>query len=288
MFSLLVGLSTASAEENGKELSDKAIEEMGFSKKEISKMSPHTKETLLASGGKKADYEVSLKKYYTSLDGTKYEITEDNAKEIENIKKQDIQQYSKESGISILRLNTGVSSQNISTLSTGDGWDEVEDGKLYVTSYVAKTTSGNTNEHEYIAFFDYSWNDLPWAGYTDEAALAWDNRFAGIANTVDKYLWTYIGGTNNSAMKTSPQIYGIQAEFPIAMNSISQIGGFSQHIRVPTKYTGETGRIIGKYVHHLKPKFSAGITIGYVTINAPDTMTQEFDLDMNLKIGNSY
>ncbi|MFE4524111.1 hypothetical protein ACFRCQ_18695 [Cytobacillus firmus] len=101
-------------------------------------------------------------------------------------------------------------------------------------------------------------------------------------------MWTYISGTNNSALKTTPEIYGIKAEFPIAMNSISQIGGFSQHIRVPKSYDGQTGRIIAKYVHHLKPKFSAGITIGYATINVPEVMTEVWHLEMNLRIGNSY
>lgn len=291
MFSMLFGMNTASAEENSTNVksNDRAVEAMGFSKEEISNMSPSAKEALLKSKGKKADYELSLKKHYISLDGTKYEVTEENAEEIERIKKQDINQYSKESGVSLLRLNTGDTSDSYSTLSAGNGWDEVQAGKLYVTTYVAKTTSGNpTSEHEYIVFLDYSWDDLPWAGFTDEAAIAWDERFTGITNTVDKYLWTYIGGTNNSALKTTPEVYAIKAEFPIAMNSISQIGGFSQHIRVSKKHDGDTGRVIAKYVHHLKPKFSAGITIGYVTINAPETMTEVYSLDMNLRIGNTY
>jgi hypothetical protein len=290
IISMFVGMNTVSASENDShtDAAERVIESMGFSKAEISNMSPKAKETLIESGGEKAEYEVSLKKYYTSLDGTKYEITKENADQIESIKKRDITQFSKESGVSMLRLNTGDTSNNLSTLSTGDGWDEVQDGKLYVTTYVAKTISGNASEHEYIAFLDYAWDTLPWAGHTDEAAIAWDNRFTGITNTVDKYLWTYIGGTNNSALKTTPEVYGIKAEFPIAMNSIEQIGGFSQHIRVPKVYDGQTGRIIAKYVHHLKPKFSAGITIGYATINVPEVMTEVWHLEMNIRIGNSY
>lgn len=281
LFSLNMQIVDAkSHEQNVESKLTKKLIKMGFSQEEIENMSNQTKSGLIKSGGKKADYSVNLKRYYNSLDGNKYEITDKNEQEINEIKEQDLRQYSAETGISMMKMDS------FSTLAN-EGYDELVDGILSLGTYVAKTTSSSTSEYEYIIFLDWSWNGQPVAIFNDNAAISWDNRFIGLSSTVEKYFFGE-WGSDPSRIKTTPEVYGLKASFPVYGNSSYQMGGISQHVRIPKSFQGQTGRIVAAYVHSLSP-MNFGVDIGPASISIPGgVLAEEFHLDMNITIGNSY
>lgn len=262
---------------NVENLSDWAIDytlsEMKFSQDEINKMSDNTKKGLVSAGGTKADYDAEVKQYYTSLDGTRHLVTDENRDEIERMKKSDLATYNS--------MN-----QKNSPSMLADGGDSLTDGILSVNTYVSKTTSSNSLMHEYIVFFDWTWNGQPWAIFNDQAAISWDNNYTGVSGTTSKYL--VANGTNKSSyLGLTPKVYGLAAEFPV-YSVKTQVGGMSQHIRVPKTQNGLDTRIIGCYVHSLSP-MTFSLSIGPASIEpSGGALVEEFYVDMNVRVGNSY
>ncbi|QJX64132.1 hypothetical protein HLK66_22485 [Niallia circulans] len=69
---------------------DSLLIEKGFSKEEILSMNEETKEKLATSTGEKADYTITKKEYYNSLNGKKYEVTNENRNQINELIEKDI------------------------------------------------------------------------------------------------------------------------------------------------------------------------------------------------------
>lgn len=257
------------------------LEDKGYSQSEINSMNDVTKEKLAKSKGEKAEYTITAKEYYNSLDGKKYEVTEENREEINKIMAKDIEEYSRENGISIMHANTASMSLN----SLSSGGDSYADDKLSVSAFVDKSSS-NSVEHTYWAFLDFMWSKKPSAQWTDHVGLAWDKRFTGVANTLDGYLtYTHILNNNyvNGNINPSQSLYGIQGKF-LVPDSGFITGGISQEIKAPVRYTSDLGKFQAKYVHTLMP-FTGAINIGPAAVNVPtDWLTQEFVLDFNVRI----
>lgn len=258
------------------------LENKGYSDDEINSMNDTTKEKLANSEGTRADYTVTQKEYYNSLDGKKYEVTDENRSEINKIMERDIAQYTKKAGISVMRVQSPMT-----LATTSYAGDSYEDNNISVNAYVDKTTSSNSaTEYAYKAFLDFSWFDTPAINFTDQIGLAWDNRFIGLANTLDDY-YTYLYAQQymySKSIDTDQELYGFKGKFTLERSAF-QVGGMSQTIKVPTKYKNQTGKFQAKYVHALIP-FNIGIGIGAASVEVPtDFASQEFVLDFNLTIG---
>lgn len=277
--SFLLGLLGFTTETYASSNLDKELENKGYSQSEISSMNNTTKEKLANSNGQRADYTVTTKEYYNSLDGKKYEVTEANREEINKIMKNDFVKYYEENGISVVRATP-------SSVSINSGGDYYEDNKLSVSAFVDLSTT-NSVEYTYYAFLDFAWDEPATVQWTDHLGLAWDNRFIGLANTLTDYLaWTHILGNNwvTGSLTPSQEIYGIKGRF-LVPNSGTILGGISQQVKVPVRYKNETAKFQAKYVHTLVP-FTGAINLGPASVNVPTGMLcQEFVLDFNLNIG---
>lgn len=285
LFTMLLSVSIASANEvdvlkdksilTSTEI-DETLLENGFTEEDISRMSERVKLDIVQSDGKKAVYDVVHKRYYTSLDGTRYEITDENQDEIAEIQKRDIEEYSAETGMDKKILTERSMLLNSSAGKTAGALD------LYSTIY--KVTSGSSTEHEYKVELNWYWDKAFYSVVVDNAGIAWDNRFTGIANTVGKYFESQFGENNNN-LSTTPQVYGIKASYPLATYASYQIAGFWQNVRVSKNYTNQTGRIVAGYGHSLS-NANFGINIGPASISIPGgRLVEEHYLEMNLTIG---
>jgi hypothetical protein len=254
---------------------DNILKKMNFSSEEIGNMSKRVKNQIVRHGGKKAKtVEQEIKHYYTSLDGVKYEITEENKEEINKIKQQDIATFSKENQIPIISIPKSEMSLMSAPTTVGDN---KEIGKLSISFYVTKTISGNSTEHEYITFLDWTWSDEPALIWTDEAALAWDNHFTGITGTVDKYNIAVLNGqmkVATSQLKVKDEIYGLKTDIVLGPFD-QQYGGISQHIRVPKRYNGETTRLL-----------DIGLSVKAGSITVPSSkLIEQWDIPLNVTVG---
>lgn len=262
------------------------LSNMGFSKDEINGMQDQTKNKLLNAGGKRADYEVTETEYYNSLDGTKYEVTDENRDEINKIMQKDIEEYSKKSGISIMYLGQPIEQSRVSTLSSSGG-DQTSTDKLSFTAYLDQVPSGNpSTEVEYLATIDFSWMQSPSIAQKDHMALAWDERFIGVANSLDGYYLLDAFGDGNfgqGSINLEQSLYGFDASF--TLGHFLELGGASQNVRVAKQYSNRTAKFEAKYIHTFLP-LTGGVNIGQAFVNVPsDWLCQEFKLDFNLIIG---
>ncbi|UYG93175.1 hypothetical protein [Cytobacillus firmus] len=257
------------------------LKDKGYTSSDIALMNDETKERIANSDGEKADYTVTAKEYYNSLDGTRYEVTDENREEINKIMNEDIEKYAQETGISILRTNKA--DMNVNILSAGDSY---EDAKLSVSAFVDKSST-NSIEHTYWAFLDFMWTESPTAQLTDHIGLAWTQEFKGLANSLDGYLsWAHILESNivTGNINPSQELYGIKGKF-LVPDSDFITGGISQQIVAPRKYDTDLGKFQAKYVHTLVP-FTGAINIGPAAVNVPtEWLTQEFVLDFNIRVG---
>ncbi|SEN68927.1 hypothetical protein SAMN05192533_11780 [Mesobacillus persicus] len=231
------------------------------------------------STGERADYEMSVSQYYNSLDGTRYRVTDENRNKIYEIMKNDIAHYSKEEEISILRMPTPV--DGISTMGAGDFYD---DSSLYFSAFIEKI-GVKTSVYKYIAFLDFSWKSWPQFTEKDSIALAWDDKFTGMKNTLSKYY--NLGDQSfkdiSSNMTASNEMHGIKARFLLFPSKT--LGGISTELAVSERHLGDYGSFQAAYVHSLIP-FTGGVSIGPASIDVPTSwLSQEFRLDFNLKIG---
>ncbi|PAD23235.1 hypothetical protein CHH55_23180 [Niallia circulans] len=261
---------------------DSLLVEKGFSKEEILSMNEETKEKLATSTGEKADYTITKKEYYNSLNGKKYEVTNENRNQINELIEKDIAKYNKENNIPISNTKTSLASIN-----SYDNGDYYNDDKLSVSAFVDKSSS-NATEYSYRAFLNFTWSDYADLQWTDNVAIAWDNRFIGVTNSLDGF-YSYLHVFNNNyvsaKMDTSQNLYGISGKF-LLPNTYFMTGGLSQDIKVPVKFKNETGKFQAKYIHSLIP-FTGAVSIGKASVNVPTGwLCQEFVLDFNIKIGN--
>ena len=272
MLFLIMNVHTAEASSNKED----ALKEKGYTSEDISKMNESTKDQLIENQGKKAEYEVTATEYYNSNDGKKYKVTDQNREEIYKIRDKDLAKYAAENGISIMEITRPV--QGMSRIGT----DTYSDDKLVFSAFVDKSKTVGS-EYEYAAFVDFNWKKMASVAFFDEIALAWDNRFIGLAKTLDGY---YISGSGSQGdkLKKDQELYGISARF-VLIKTLNLSGGISQNIRVGTNYKGKTGKFQAKYVHTLIP-FPGSVSIGPASVDVPAGWSnQEFKLDFNLKIG---
>lgn len=261
---------------------DSLLVEKGFSKEEILSMNEETKEKLATSTGEKANYTITKKEYYNSFNGKKYEVTNENRNQINQLIAKDIAKYNKENNIPFGNPKTSLAS-----ISSFDNGDYYEDNKFSVSAFIDKSSS-NATEYSYQAFLNFTWSDYADLQWTDNVAIAWDERFIGVANSLDSF-YSYLHIFNNNfvsaKMDTSQNLYGISGKFLLS-NTYFMTGELSQEIRVPVKFKNETGKFQAKYIHSLIP-FTGAVTIGNASVNVPTGwLCQEFVLDFNIKIGN--
>ena len=281
IFFLSIGLFGFSLEASADSKFDSLLMEKGFSKDEILSMNEDTKVKLATSKGEKADYTITKKEYYNSLNGEKYEVTNENRDQINLLIAKDIAKYNKEHNIPFSNTKTSLAS-----ISSYDNGDDYNDEKLSVSAFVDKSSS-NTTEYSYQAFLNFTWSDYADLQWTDNVAIAWDDRFTGVANSLDGF-YSYLHVFNNNfvsaKMDTSQNLYGISGKF-LLPNTYFLTGGLSQNIKVPVKYKNETGKFQAKYIHSLIP-FTGSVSIGKASVNVPTSwLCQEFVLDFNIKIG---
>ncbi|MFP3512966.1 hypothetical protein SB775_25840 [Peribacillus sp. SIMBA_075] len=271
---LIMNVHTAEASSN----KDATLKKEGYTEEDINRMNEITKNQLIENHGTKAKYEVTVTEYYNSLDGKKYKVTDQNREKINEIRKQDAAKYAAEKGISIMEIDPPV--EGISTLA---GTDTHEDDKLLFSAFVEKSRTVGS-EYEYAAFLDFTWKKTASMAFYDEIALAWDNRFIGLAKSLSGY---YVSPSGNQGSKLSKdqELYGITARFPLIKAVSGVMGGISQDIRVGTNYKGKTGKFQAKYVHTLIP-FPGSVSLGPASVDIPAGWSnQEFTLDFNLTIG---
>jgi len=278
---LSIGLIGFSLEASADSKFDSLLMEKGFSKDEILSMNEDTKVKLATSKGEKADYTITKKEYYNSLNGEKYEVTNENRDQINLLIAKDIAKYNKENNIPFSNTKTSLASIN-----SYDNGDDYNDEKLSVSAFVDKSSS-NTTEYSYQAFLNFTWSDYADLQWTDNVAIAWDDRFTGVTNSLDGF-YSYLHVFNNNfvsaKMDTSQNLYGISGKF-LLPNTYFLTGGLSQNIKVPVKYKNETGKFQAKYIHSLIP-FTGSVSIGKASVTVPTSwLCQEFVLDFNIKIG---
>lgn len=258
--------------------------EKGFSVEEIESMNVYTKEKIATSEGERGDYEVSVAEYYNSLDGKKIKVTDKNREIVNQIMNNDRMKYSEKAGISVLKMSEPLSIESTNGgISVLDAGKHREDGKLSFSAFVTKTQTG-TYEYRYKAFLDFSWSSAPlvWGNF-DHIAMAWDNKFTGVANSVGSHYFL-LPNFKENPMHVTQAIYGISAKFAVWPEAM--IGGLSQDVKVSRSlYTNETGKFRAVYIHSLAP-ITGGVSIGPLSIDVPPGwLAQEFALDFNLTIG---
>lgn len=266
------------------------LKEIGFTDREINKLSEPTKENIVKYGGKKVQLsDQELEHFYTSNNGEKYEITKENEDEINKIKQQDLIEEAKVNNKSVMSIPADdLEVQSVSTMDVGDvgGKDP-----LSLNFFVTQTSSGNSNEYEYIVHFDWNWSDFPNFAFTDKAAMSWDNNYSGVQGSQEKYNIVtdhYASGpvirSAPQLVSLSPEVYGITGEINLT-SSGTQYGGFSQHIRVPKTSKGRTTTLLSSYVHAYSP-FDIGMSIGPGSISVKDSaLSDEWRIGLNVTVG---
>jgi len=256
---------------------NKRLLAMGYTENEIEGMSDFIKRQIVQVGGKKANMTAEpIEQYYTSLNGVKYKITDENKTEIENIKQKD-------------RIELGIVKEE-PTFSTFDFSNGASEDIWSATTYVTMTGQTST-EYEYTFFADWLWSEAPFAYHTDKIAVAWENDFTGISNTESSYAWAlarYADGdrmisTGDQVLDLKSEIYGLISDIGLGTWS-QQAGGISQTLAVNKNLSGTRSSLVTKYVHPWTA-FDVSLNIGPGSISSEHFYGDEWTWRVNVTIG---
>ncbi|GKS15054.1 hypothetical protein YDYSY3_60540 [Paenibacillus chitinolyticus] len=247
---------------------NKILEEMNFTEKEIGEIPVDIKKQLVTRGGKSAELKQETQQFYRSLDGKRYEITEQNKEEIEKIKKADKEKLlGKESEISTL------------------GMDSKTDGIFSVKGIMA-LYGETSSEYKYDYWTWYEWNGVPNFYLKDSIAQSWQSFAVSVSSNGAHNRQAYC--TNPSEQQypyaVKPSVTGSQASFDLYGSGCKQYGALHDDIRIPKSQKGNTGTYISSYAHPYVNSLLRAI-LGILSITWPDYVGDEYNLRHTFEIG---
>lgn len=211
---------------------DKILVEMKVSPSKIKEFPLSMKQSIVNQGGVEVPITTTLKKYYNSLDGKKYLVTEKNKEEIAKIKERDAQTLQSQ-GISI-QANMGSESDGI--------WSAYS--SLF---YVGRNASNNANLYDYYS--NYRWTDMPNFFLWDSIAHAWDTGISSTRTTGNHYhrASQFVGYTQ-IPMNITRKIGGSKGDLDL-QSAYDQQGALVDRLEVSDSYSGLTKQLTASYVH---------------------------------------
>ncbi|WP_308722922.1 hypothetical protein [Paenibacillus polysaccharolyticus] len=246
------------------------LEEMGFSEKEIEKMSPAIIQEISLNGGKKVDTQTTIKQYYNSSDGKKYLVTNENRKEIEALSQ-------KETGV--INKPAGQSS-NIGMMS-----DVREEYPFTGTGYVIyRGKTSNAKEFIYDYYNTASWAEPPYYKYIDKLANSWQSFATSVGREATLTTWlTPQLGNESKQQVTIEGINGSSVKFDHAGLYLYKNLVLKETVTIPVSYKGLTGKHIAKYAHPYT-LLTPSVTVGPISLNFSNFIGSEWDWDVTFTI----
>ncbi|MFS0890529.1 hypothetical protein [Peribacillus frigoritolerans] len=255
------------------------LEEIGVHSDVTSNLSKTEKENIAEQGGKAIDVQVeSVKKYYTSFDGTRIKYTKKNLEKIKKQKVKDLKTYNKKTGknLSIMKVEPTVmpTDNNISTLALKD---KVKiNGKLEFAQQVIYLGS-TTTAYKYLINTNAAWNGKPLNQKTDGMGVAWDKGGVAVADTFkgnysqETEVADGKGGTtwissNKALSMTSPQAYGHGVKVSLGGGDFQNIN-MQREMRASKKLAGDPAYLVAKYHHTHLTISGISISIGIVSVD---------------------
>lgn len=268
---------------------DKTLQEMKFTDTQVKKMSKELKRQLVHNGGVQVELSnLTQHSYYTSLDGTEYEITDFNKAQVEEIKAKDLKLLNKPTLLSYRKspsafVKGGVAKASPMSIPVGS----VSDGIFTSNSimlYMGKTS--NAMEFLYDLYGQYDWSDVPNFYFTDTIAQSWDTGISSeTSNGANNILGNYSGTYTQEAMSINRAIGGTKGDIDLAY-SYHQYGAIHDLLHVPVASKGLYKQVLAKYYHAYYPSI-ANVIMGYLGINLQGSFTgQSWDWSGGFTVGN--
>lgn len=215
---------------------------MRFTEEEIDSLPEELQNELVSEGGVKVDSKVEdFVHIYTDLDGNDHEVTEENKKEIEKIKKRDYKKIQEMSAKGkVIAAGTDLGSET--------------DGDFTGTGHIIyRGIEGN--EYGYMYYTKFEWSDRPALYFTDTLGHTWQNHTTSIGSASD-YDVRYFNGNGDplGTIDFEPEldnsdVLGTKGEFDIDYHAGVHYGYIRDRVRIPRTEKGNTGQFASAYAH---------------------------------------
>ncbi|MGF9915587.1 hypothetical protein ABEX47_30340, partial [Paenibacillus ehimensis] len=224
----------------------------------------------------KVTSKVDFKKVYSDVNNIKHEVTEENQKEIENLKNRDVKD------------KYGAKNSDISMLGMGSKDDGIFHAHSFIT-YGGLTYTGK--EYKYTYWLYYEWKGVPFFYFTDSVAQAWQSHTTTVGGSGNHIYHPFC--TNSSGDQTfsinyeQKQLYASKGNLDLlgsGCNTLSQYGTFKDEVRIPISHNGETGSFVAGYAHPYSNKITKAV-LNYVSISWDDSWGDEYTWTNTFTIG---
>jgi len=254
---------------------DSVLAQMNMTNEEISEVPLALKKQFVSRGGKKVNLTTKVKGYYNSLDGNRYEITENNKEEIEKIREKD--------RAALKERERKLTGNKVSTLAM----DSVVDGKFSAQSYLFLLGETST-EYKYDYYTSYNWSSAPDNWYTDILAHSWQSHTTAVSrNGANNYkLFCDLNVWHNENMSLEPKPGGTIGKIDL-QHACNQYGALHDEVRIPKIHKNTTGNFIAGYAHPWVGGI-VGVALNYLGIDFTALVGDEWFLDNTFTVGYSY
>ncbi|MGE7271712.1 hypothetical protein ACQKK5_09670 [Brevibacillus panacihumi] len=218
---------------------------MNFTDDEIKQMPDDLQFEFISKGGVKVDTKIEdYVHIYTDLDGNDHIVTEENKKEIAQLRKNDLEKVATKLGLK--------------AYPTDYSDEEVVDDIFWGYGYVildGKTSNGVSYKYRYYTRFD--WEERPWFYFVDSIAQTWQYHTA----TYDRPDGLYKVKVYSKSGKTidtidvglhdfdQSMVEGSRAKIDIERHDGRHYGYLRNYVTVPVKHKGELGQFASAYAH---------------------------------------
>ncbi|GAA0363711.1 hypothetical protein [Bacillus horti] len=150
---------------------DEYLIQMGFPKWYVDKMTIEDKEYHLSLGGKVVYFGTeNLTREYQALDGTIYEVSNNNIDEIRDIQEKDFKILSNQ-GLEV--SPNFIENQEIELMCETEFNNGCSDGKWMAYTYAVKLQDFSSTQYRYLFRVNSEWSDTPVAVFYDSMGMHW-------------------------------------------------------------------------------------------------------------------
>lgn len=215
---------------------NQVLREMKVPNEKIGILSIETKKMIISNGGVAVELQnEQTKRYYNSLDGQRFLVTDENKEEVKAVQEQD--------KLSLLdQSNNGITAFSTPVGSDSEG--------IWSASSILFYNGKSGVEHIYDLYSEYNWSSSSLFYYYDTIAHSWDSQSIVSSTSNGANNWRNMISHNIvQDPMTIKRDFGLtQGNFNLK-NSSTNYGALHDRLHIPDTYTGHTKMIKSSYAH---------------------------------------